>query len=228
MSTAEPPRSRGRRTRAQLLDRAVALFAERGFGAVSVAEIAAAAGAHPNQVTYYFGSKDALFVQAAFLMLLRDAERLEPVGRRQRTPATFRAALARAALALPAVPVAVQAMALARYRTELQPLAQQNLTLLFRQAERYLTAVLDRHDWVIDRPADVEARTFWSAVLGARLISESGFGGRSADVDLAGVLTVRTRPVREGRTPAPQAGREPSGASRRAARPGTSPAAPNG
>jgi TetR/AcrR family transcriptional regulator, regulator of cefoperazone and chloramphenicol sensitivity len=173
------------------------LFADRDFGSVSVAEIAATAGAHPNQITYYFGSKDALFVHAAFLMLLRDAERLEPVGRRQRTPQAFRTALARTALALPAVPIAVQAMSIARHRPELQPLAQQNLGLLFRQAQRYLTAVLERHDWVIDRPADTEARTFWSAVLGARLISESGFDGRSSDIDLAGVLTVRARSPHE-------------------------------
>ena len=192
-TAAEPTRTRGRRTRALILERAAVLFAERGFDSVSVSEIAAAAGAHPNQITYYFGSKDALFVHAAFLILLRDAERLEPVGRRQRTPEAFRAALARTALALPAVPFAVQAMSIARRRPELRPVAQQNLALLFHQAQRYLTAILERHDWVIDRPANVEARTFWSAVLGARLISESGYGGRSSDIDLAGVLTVRER-----------------------------------
>ncbi|MFK3979243.1 TetR/AcrR family transcriptional regulator C-terminal domain-containing protein [Micromonospora sp. NPDC050397] len=190
---SEPVRDRGRRTRGVILERAAALFAERGFDTVSVAEIATSAGAHPNQITYYFGSKDALFVNAAFLLLLRDAERLEPVGRRQRTPEGFRAAMARTALALPAVPIAVQAMSVTRQRPELRPLAEQHLTRLFHQARRYLTAILERHGWVIDRPADVETRTFWSAVLGARLISESGFGGRSSDIDLAGVLTIRRR-----------------------------------
>ncbi|MFC6021945.1 TetR/AcrR family transcriptional regulator C-terminal domain-containing protein [Plantactinospora solaniradicis] len=193
MSTSQPPRARGRRTRSQILEQAAALFAERGFDAVSVAEIATAAGAHPNQITYYFGSKDALFVHAAFMLLLREAERLEPVGRRRHTPESFRSALARTALALPAVPIAVQAMSITRRRPELRPVAEQNLALLFRKARQYLTAILDRRDWVIDRPADVEARTFWSTVLGARLISESGFGGRSDDIDLAGVLTVRAR-----------------------------------
>ena len=102
-------------------------------------------------------------------------------------------ALARTALALPAVPIAVHAMSITRRRPELQPLAEQNLALLFRQAQRYLTAILERHDWITDRPADAETRTFWSTVLGARLTSESGFGGRSSDIDLAGVLTVRAR-----------------------------------
>jgi len=195
VSTSEPPRARGRRTRAQILEQGAALFAARGDDAVSVAEIAAAAGAHPNQITYYFASKDGLFVHAAFLLLLRDAERLEPVGRRQRTPEAFRTALARTALALPAVPIAVQAMSITRRRPELRPVAEQSLAVLFRQAERYLTDTLQRRGWVIDRPAEAETRTFWSTVLGARLISESGFGGRSDEIDLAGVLTIRSRPV---------------------------------
>ncbi len=191
MSTEEPPRARGRITRTAILEQAAALFGERGLDGVSVAEIAAAAGAHPHQITYYFGSKDGLFVHAAFLSLRREAQRLEPVGRRQRTPRTFCTALARTALALPAVPFAVQALAITRHRPELQPVARQNLEVLFLQARRYLITTLDRRGWVIDRTADTEARTFWSAVLGARLISESGFGGRSSDIDLAGVLTVR-------------------------------------
>ncbi|GIF62614.1 transcriptional regulator [Asanoa ishikariensis] len=190
MSTAVPPRSRGRRTRALILDRAVDLFAERGFDQVNVAQIAAAAGAHPNQITYYFGSKDALFVHAAFLMFLRDAARLEPIGRRQRTPAAFRVALSRTALALPSLPAVVEAMSITRRRPELRTLAEQNLTVLFRQAEHYLTAILHRRGWSVDRTPEVEARTFWSAVLGARLIAESGYPGTSADVDVAGVLTV--------------------------------------
>jgi AcrR family transcriptional regulator len=193
MSSAEPVRPQGRRTRATILEQAAGLFAEQGYEPVSVARIAEAAGVYPSQITYYFTSKDALFVQAAFLRLLRDAERLEPVGQRQHTPSAFCRTLARSALALPSVPNANHALSIARARPELQPLAQHNLALLFRQAERYLTTVLDQRGWITVRPTDVETRTFWSAVLGARLISESGFGGRSSDIDLAGVLTVQRR-----------------------------------
>jgi AcrR family transcriptional regulator len=193
VSTDEPVRARGRRTRIRILDRAAELFAGQDYAAVSVAEIARSADAHPHQVTYYFGSKDALFVQAAFLLLLREARRLEPIGLRQKTPAAFRAAVSRTTLTLPAVPVAVRAMSISRLRPDLQKLAQQRLAVLFRQAEHYLARVLQRHDWVVDRPLEVEVRTFWSAVLGARLISESGYGGRSSDIDVAGVLTVRAR-----------------------------------
>jgi TetR/AcrR family transcriptional regulator, regulator of cefoperazone and chloramphenicol sensitivity len=190
MSTEEPAQPRGRRTRARILDQAVALFARQDYAAVSVAEIARSAGAHPHQVTYYFGSKDALFVQAAFLLLLREARRLEPIGLRQRTPAAFRAAVARLTLALPAVPVAVQAMSISRLRPELHAVAQQYLSVLFRQAEHYLADVLERQHWKVDRLVEVEVRTFWSAVLGARLISESGYGGQPAEIDVAGVLTI--------------------------------------
>ncbi|MEV6848152.1 TetR/AcrR family transcriptional regulator C-terminal domain-containing protein [Actinoplanes sp. NPDC051411] len=193
MSTDEPARARGRRTRARILDQAAGLFADQDYTAVSVAEIARSAGAHPHQVTYYFGSKDALFVQAAFLLLLRDARRLEPIGTRQKSPASFRAAVSRTTLALPALPVVVRAMSISRQRPELQKLAQHRLAILFRQAEHYLARVLDRRGWTLDRPIEVEVRTFWSAVLGARLISESGYGGHSSDIDVAGVLTIHSK-----------------------------------
>jgi AcrR family transcriptional regulator len=193
MSISEPAQARGRRTRARILACAADLFAAHGHSAVSVAAIASAAQAYPHQITYYFGSKDGLFVHAAFSALLRETGRLESVGLRQRSPGAFRAALARTALALPSVPAAVQAMSIARVRPELQPVAQTYIAVLFRQAEHYLLTLLDRRDWIVQRPPAVEVRTFWSAVLGARLIFESGYGGQSADVDIAGLLTVRRR-----------------------------------
>lgn len=188
-----PARQRGRRKQAELLQAAAQLFAERGLQAVSVAEIAAAARAHPHQVTYYFGSKDGLFVRAALRLLLADARRLEPIGRRQRTPSAFRNALARTAVNLPSVPLAVQAMSISEQRPELHDVTAHHLAVLFHQAAEYLSTVLDRRGWIVDRPLLVEARTFWSAVLGSRLIHSSGFGGSSSDIDLAGVLSVRER-----------------------------------
>ena len=46
--------------RRAILDAATELFAERGFGAVSVQEIADAAGAHKTTVLYHFETKEAL------------------------------------------------------------------------------------------------------------------------------------------------------------------------
>ncbi|GAA3819689.1 TetR/AcrR family transcriptional regulator [Cellulomonas soli] len=65
-STDTAPRRAGRRERGtgvreQILDAAVALIAERGFGATSVDDIASAAGVAKGSVFYNFGSKSALF-----------------------------------------------------------------------------------------------------------------------------------------------------------------------
>lgn len=48
-------------TRTKLLDAAAQLFADKGFQAVSIREIALAAGVNSALVNYHFGSKQALF-----------------------------------------------------------------------------------------------------------------------------------------------------------------------
>ncbi|HEX7945017.1 MAG TPA: TetR family transcriptional regulator, partial [Phenylobacterium sp.] len=63
--------------RSRLLDAAVVLFKEKGASGVAVAEIAAAAGAYPSQVTYYFRTKEALFVEAACREVLYVARQAE-------------------------------------------------------------------------------------------------------------------------------------------------------
>jgi AcrR family transcriptional regulator len=55
-------RAAGQQTRRALLDAAAPLFTQRGLAGVSQSDIAQAAGTFPSQVTYYFGSKEALFV----------------------------------------------------------------------------------------------------------------------------------------------------------------------
>jgi AcrR family transcriptional regulator len=70
---------RGKRTdkRQAILDAATELFADRGFGAVSVQEIADAADTHKTTVLYHFATKDALYeaVLDAALGLLADGMR---------------------------------------------------------------------------------------------------------------------------------------------------------
>jgi hypothetical protein len=82
-------------------------------------------------------------------------------------------------------------MAIARQKPELGAAVRNGLRLLFHQSEGFLDQTLARRGWTADRPVGLEVKTFWSTVLGARLISESGFGGHPADVDLAGVLPIR-------------------------------------
>src|SRR5260370_36920392 len=58
-------RTAGRAMRSRLLDAASRLFRQKGLAGVSIADIAEAADAFPSQITYYFRTKEALFVQAA-------------------------------------------------------------------------------------------------------------------------------------------------------------------
>src|ERR1041385_1278106 len=70
-------RTAGRRMRSLLLDGASRLFKERGLAGTSISDIAAAADAFPSQITYYFHTKEALFVEAAcrdMLYVARSAE----------------------------------------------------------------------------------------------------------------------------------------------------------
>lgn len=66
--------SRGRRpgapdTRAEVLDAARVLFAERGFSRTTIRAVASDAGVDPSLVHHYFGSKDDLFMAALALPL---------------------------------------------------------------------------------------------------------------------------------------------------------------
>lgn len=51
-------------TRAQILDAARALFADQGYDATTIRQIAAASGVNPALVHHYFGSKDRVFTEA--------------------------------------------------------------------------------------------------------------------------------------------------------------------
>ena len=51
------------RTRALILDAAERLYAERGFGDVTLRDIVAAAGVNLAAVNYHFGSKDEMIAE---------------------------------------------------------------------------------------------------------------------------------------------------------------------
>ena len=162
-----------------------------------MAQIAAAAGVFPNQVTYYFGSKDSLLVHAAFLALLHDAEGIESVGFRAADATSFRAEIAHAVLALPSLPAVARALAAGISRPALAPVVDKHLDLLLRQSARHLRRLMQERGWSLARTPETEARTFWSAALGAVLLARAGSAGTAgaagsaADLDLAGTLTVR-------------------------------------
>ena len=190
-SGAEPALERGRSTRRRIVEHTARLCSEQKGAELSVAQIAAAAGVFPNQVTYYFGSKDSLLVHAAFLGLLHDAERIESVGFTASDAAAFRQGVARTVLDLPSLPAVTRALAAGISRPELAPVVDRHLRLLFRQSEQYLRRLVRERGWSLERPPAVEAGTFWCAALGGVLLSRAGGTGMPADIDLAGTLTVR-------------------------------------
>jgi AcrR family transcriptional regulator len=167
------------------------LFAARGHADVTVSEIAQAAQVYPNQITHHFGSKDALYVEAAFGLLLRDSERLRSAGRRATTPDAMARMLARTALALPSIPVVVGALAVARDNPAVEPALRTGLGLLFRQSERYLERTLAERGWLASQGVERGVKTFWSAVFGAVLIARAGYPGGPSDVDVAATLVLR-------------------------------------
>lgn len=63
-AAAAPALKKSDRTRAAILEAARALFAERGYAATTVRDVATAAAVDPALVIRYFGSKDELFVRA--------------------------------------------------------------------------------------------------------------------------------------------------------------------
>src|SRR5580698_2394743 len=87
-------RDAGRQMRSRLLDAASRQFKERGLAAVSIADIATAADAFPSQITYYFRTKEALFVEAACRDALYLGRATEQSALKTHTPRAYTHALA--------------------------------------------------------------------------------------------------------------------------------------
>lgn len=197
--TARATRSSGRRTRSALLDAASRLFRERGLADVSLGEIAAAADAFPSQVTYYFGSKEALFVEAACRDVLHAAAHVEQAGRRARTRDGYARRLTEAALRSPALPVFAEALLLARRRDDLRPLIARTLDRLHDEGARAVGERCAAHGWRLDAPPDAVARSFWATVLGIAL--ESGGAGDAFDLGAAQAAVLATLSTTRPRRP---------------------------
>ncbi|MEK9971135.1 MAG: TetR/AcrR family transcriptional regulator [Ferrovibrio sp.] len=77
MSTTKPQSSKRDRTRRQLLDAALKVFAARGFEAGSIQEIAAVAGVANGTFYNYFPTKDAILEAAAVHFGVSYCERID-------------------------------------------------------------------------------------------------------------------------------------------------------
>ncbi len=78
-SVREPRQSRSALTKEKILDAALFIFAEQGFDAASIRDIANRAGATHPMITYHFGNKDKLWRAAVSEMFDRlGREVIEP------------------------------------------------------------------------------------------------------------------------------------------------------
>src|SRR5437588_11007038 len=117
-------RTAGRQMRSRLLDAASRLFKERGLAGTSISDIAEAADAFPSQITYYFRTKEALFVEAACREMLYLARATEQAALQARTPREYTHALAETVTATDTVAFFAEALTLTRRRQDLAPLVE--------------------------------------------------------------------------------------------------------
>ena len=112
-------RDAGRQMRSRLLDAASRQFKERGLAAVSIADIATAADAFPSQITYYFRTKEALFVEAACRDVLYVARAAEQHAGKQLSPHAYTRSLVQSVMGSDSLGFFIEAMNLTRRRQDL-------------------------------------------------------------------------------------------------------------
>jgi AcrR family transcriptional regulator len=171
-------RSAGQSMRSRLLDAASALFKAHGLNGTSITAIASASDAFPSQITYYFRTKEALFVEAACRDILHIAERAEKAAARARTPKAYTRAVVDSVVGADGLPLFIEALTLTRQRPDLVPQVARTIERLHVEGARAYAREMDRHGWRTHHTADVAARRFWTIALGVAL--EGHATGRSA------------------------------------------------
>ncbi|MDE5441805.1 TetR family transcriptional regulator [Bradyrhizobium sp. CSA207] len=176
---ARATRSAGRKMRSLLLDAASPLFKERGVSGASIADIATAANAFPSQITYYFRTKEALFVECACRDLLYLARATEQAALKARSPQEYTHALAETVTASDSIAFFAEALTLTRRRQDLAPLVERTIERLHAEGTRAYASQVARHGWRSLRAPDESSRRFWAIAVG--VILEGYAMGRSPD-----------------------------------------------
>jgi AcrR family transcriptional regulator len=166
---ARATRIAGRQMRSRLLDAASRLFRASGLAAVSIADIATAADAFPSQITYYFRTKEALFVEAACRDLLYVALAAEQHAGKQLSPADYTRALVESVMGSDAVGFFIEAMTLTRRRQDLAPLVERTVERLHAEGLRAYAAEIAAHGWQSRLDPETSARRFWTLAIGVTL-----------------------------------------------------------
>lgn len=162
-------REPGKRMRSRLLDAAVELFKAKGLSAVSVAEIAKAAGAYPSQITYYFRTKEALFVEAACREVLYVARQAELAAAGAASGRDYNRRLVETVIGSPGLALFVEALSLTRRRQDLAPLVERTFERLHAEGDRAYGEVRHQRGWSEVQPSATAARRFWTLALGVTL-----------------------------------------------------------
>lgn len=176
---ARATRSAGRKMRSLLLDAASPLFRERGLSGTAISDIAAAADAFPSQITYYFRTKEALFVECACRDLLYLARATEKAALKARTPREYTHALAETVTASDSIAFFAEALTLTRRRQDLAPLVERTIERLHSEGARAYASQVERHGWRSLRAPDESSRRFWAVAIG--VILEGYAMGRSPE-----------------------------------------------
>ena len=181
-------RSAGRKMRSLLLDSASRLFRENGLSGTSISDIAAAADAFPSQVTYYFRTKEALFVEAACREMLYLARAAEQAVLKAPTPCDYARALVETVTATDQVAFFAEALTLTRRRQDLAPLVERTIERLHSEGLRAYAGQIERRGWRSLRDPDATSRRFWAVAIGVMV--EGHAMGRSPDDLSAEMLRV--------------------------------------
>src|SRR5712672_170685 len=173
------PRHSVRAMRSRLLDAASRLFREKGLSGVSIADIAEAADAFPSQITYYFRTKEALFVEAACRDVLYVGRAAEQHAGKQLSPSDYTKALVESVMGADAVGFFVEAMTMTRRRQDLAPLVERTVERLHAEGLRAYAAEMAARGWHSRLDPETSARRFWAIAIGVTI--EGQAMGRSAD-----------------------------------------------
>jgi len=189
---ARATRTAGQRMRSALLDHASKLFRARGLSDVAIADIAAAADAFPSQITYYFGTKEALFVEAACRDLLHAARAAEEAGHAARDRHGYFRALVESVIHTDALGFFVEAMTLARRRPDLSPLIARTVERLQDEGLRAYAGEMAARGWRSRQDPALMARRFWTIAIGVTI--EGHATGRPAEQLVAEMMRLLETP----------------------------------
>src|SRR4029078_12865708 len=118
------------------------------------------------QITYYFRTKEALFVEAACREMLYLARATEQAALRAHTPREYTHALAETVTATDTVAFFAEALTLTRRCQELAPLVERTIERLHSEGARAYAGQVERHGWRSLRAPEESSRRVWAGVAG--------------------------------------------------------------